>query len=484
MVNYIKESNVRISLVSNYQQPSYYYNNNIGTLRQKSRVTSDTVSFRSGYNRANILNLLSKIEQGNIKNNGQGYQSAFYKANESIGIKAPQPMYPNSPSADKIGDNNRKEFLTLNKVKEISPEIAVNPIDLIEYNNKAYLVMNVVQGAHPIEAKLTKQSLDDIAQKCFELDINGIIHSDLQNGNIFISQGEAKFIDFASNSILLNDGRYISSDEVPVNLFEDILKNQTSSAKENKFLATFYANAELHDLKNNSDNFNLKIQSNISNLEHRLIYDYIKQNKENNPKEILTNYLQSKSENYHKKMLAFLKSLEISPNDTKQMEQMQKAINTEELFVEIFEKPTEEVLKAELGKMQLKWLINDNQGNSNKAYDYLTSLQKSIKEQAGKAEGIQKKYFLHMQELLVPYKKILDDAKYKGSQLEESADLVKTIFEKGPIIQPPAGGAGTPGGGTHTSKNKKVWAIISIITAISGGAYLYNKKNKFKKTDN
>lgn len=471
---------MRVPVVSNYPQSLSYYNNkNCGALCLTSPIPCDTfikqrsVSFRSEYNRTEILDLLAQVEQGNKNSDGQGYQSAFYKVNDTVGIKAPNPIHPDSPSADKLGNNNRKEFLTLNKIKEINPEIAVTPLDLIEYNDKAYLVMDVVQGKHPLEIKLTKRALDDLAQKCYELDINGIQHCDLQSDNIFIKQDKAKFIDFASNYMLLDDGKYVASDDYPVNAFKNFVKNHTNKPKENKFLETFSKKAKIFDLKNSSDNFNLKIMSNTSNLEFRLIYDYIKQNKENNPKEILTNYLQSKSENYHKKMLNFLKSLEVSPNDIELNEQIKKAIDAEKLFIEIFANPSEDVLKTELSKIQLKWLINDNQGNKNKAYDYLISLQESINAQAGKTTGSEKNYFLHMQELLKPYKEILDVSRYKDSKLEDCNDLVKTIFDKDKHpTKPPEGN----GGGT----GKKTWIITSIIAALAGGIYLYKKNQKTK----
>lgn len=479
---------MRVSVISNYQQlkPFYSYKKNDSSysaqlLQYDVFLKQNSISFRAEYNKSDAINLVSQIEQGKAKNSGQGYQSAFYKINDDMGIKAPQPMYPDLPSADKLGDNNRKEFLVLSKVKEINPEIAVNPIDLIENNNKAYLVMDVIKGTHPFADKLTQQSLDDIVQKCYELDINGIAHCDLQNGNIFITQDKkGKFIDFASSCILLNDGNYISSDELPVNIFDDYMRDKTNSSKEGKFLAAFYTNHSLMDLKNNSDNRNLKIISNISNLEHRFIYEYLKQDKEKNPKEFFTNYLKSKSDNYHNNMLKFLESLEVSQNDIAQNEQMKKAIEAEKVYAEMFSKPTENVLKTELGKMQLKWLINDNQGESNKAYDYYQSLQDSINEQIKTAEGSEKKYFTQMQEMLKPYQEMLDNSKYKGSKLEDSNNLVKKIFEKTPTEpKPPAGG-----GVASTGKNKKIFVILSVITAlVSGGIYLYNK-NKQSKSQN
>ena len=474
---------MRVPVVSSYQQSLRYYDNkNRDALCLKSPLPCDmfikqsSISFCSEYNRTDVFDVLTQIEQGNKKSDGQGYQSAFYKINDNVGIKAPSPIYPNSPSADKLGNNNRKEFLTLNKVKNINQEIAVTPLDLIEYNDKAYLVIDFVQGKHPIETKLTKQALDDLAKKCYELDINGIQHCDLQSGNIFIKQDKVKFIDFASNNILLDNGRYISSDDFPVNIFENFMRNQTNSPKENRFLATFSKDTGILDLKNSSDNFNLKIKSNVSNLEFRLIYDYINQNKENNPKEILKNYLQSKSENYHKKMLSFLKSLEVSQNDTELTEQIKKAISVEKLFIEIFANPSEDVLKTELSKMQLKWLINDNQGNKNKAYNYLISLQDAINGQVVKATGSEKNYFLHMQELLKPYKDILESSKYKGAKLEDCDDLVKTIFDKNklPIKPPNDNGRGT------CNKNKKTCIIASITAALAGGVYLYKKNQKTK----
>ena len=47
------------------------------------------------------------------------------------------------------------------------------------------------------------------------LDINGIAHSDLQSGNIFLMNNDkVKFIDFGAYQLLANNGYYVPSDHI------------------------------------------------------------------------------------------------------------------------------------------------------------------------------------------------------------------------------------------------------------------------------
>ena len=69
-------------------------------------------------------------------------------------------------------------------------------------------------------------------------------------------------------------------------------------------------------------------------------------------------------------MLGFLESLQVNPQDNMPATRMQKAIENEKIFIEIFSNPSDEVIKAELEKIQMKWLLNDYQGANKKAYTY------------------------------------------------------------------------------------------------------------------
>lgn len=440
-------------------------------------VRSKNISFGASYERSSAINYIEKIDKENIQPVGRGFQGAFYKLDAQTGIKVPRPMYPNSPNADIFGLNNIKEHFILKKLQAINPEIAVKPIDLIQKDNKNYLVMDVVKGEHPFNTKLNGSHFADIMQKAFLLDTNGIAHSDLQSGNIFLSANKAKFIDFGSYNLLTNEGKYMSSEIIAgADFLNSSLDKKIDSPLKNRFLAVFYSNEIPLDLKNYSDNRHLKIKSNASNFEFRTVYDYLKQGKSQNPIETLTEYLKAKSENYHKPMAEFLQSLEISPSDTKQLNERKAALENEKLFAEMFLNPSENILKAELGKMQLKWLINDYQGANAKAFDYFNKYMTELNTCTLSSNGREKAYFHEMKEMITQYKEMLNQQIYKGAKLEEKDNLIKTIFDKTKLAvqEPPSSTFINPNNVKTQNKAALIAAGLLIIVA-SVGTYLFKK---------
>ena len=478
-----------------YQQSAW----NTSFLGKTSNLTQDVfektqtnyfkakpVSFKGFYNRQEAENLIDRINSHQVDANGKGFQSEYYKISDEFGLKAPNPR-DKGPYADIKGNNNIKEFHILKRMQDIDTELAVKPADLINKYDKHYLVMENLNGSHPFETKLTSQHLSDIMAKTFNMDINGIAHSDLQSGNIILSNGnKAKFIDFGSFNILRNNGSYISSDFID----ENFIKNgqEINSPLKDKFRAVFYNNEPVVDIKNHSDNPHLNIKSNASNFEFRTIYDYIKHNKAENPKQLVTDYLKAKSDNYHTKMIEFLENMEMSPADTAQIQKKQDALEAEKVFKIVFSDPSEQVVKTELGKIQLKWLMNDYQGAHTKAFDYFNKLVNQTQEYSQNSQGAEKSYFELMTKRLDTFKNTLTDAKYKGGVLEEQDDIVKKVFDKAAqkveqttakVIEMVTKKTEQPASRAALFNKKNVFIALGLAAIAAGGVYL-NKSAKSK----
>ena len=129
-------------------------------------------------------------------------------------------------------------------------------------------------------------------------------------------------------------------------------------------------------------------------------------------------------------MAEFLHTLEISPSDVKQINQRNSAVNVEKLFADVFSNPSENVVKSELEKIQLKWLMNDYQGGKNKAFDYFNKYLANIEQYSLSSNNAEKQYFKEMKSTLASYRPILDNDSYKGKVLSEEENLLIKIFKK------------------------------------------------------
>lgn len=408
---------------NNYAYVTFQHQSNDTFVKQKH----SNISFK-GYDRAAAQQFIEQIEQSKAKHLARGWQCEFYKINDEIGIKAPKPLHPEYQNADFNGYGNVKEFFALKKINEISPDIAVTPYEIINKNGKNYLVEEVLTGGHPYKTQLTKGHVTDILNKAFTLDTNGIVNNDLQGGNIILTgKDKTKFIDFGSFSILENSGHYINSDIRPAEQYQNgTIANLVNSTKEGRFMATFYSDYQ-PDFLMRSDNKFLKMDSNATVFEYRTIYDYLKTGHDEKPKDFFSNYLKIKSEQYHDKMIEFLESLKLSKTDKAQLDMRKNAVEQEKIFKEVFANPSENVMKAELGKMQLKWLVLCHGDQQHKTFSYFQDYLNMINTLEQNAQGTEKKYFASLKERISALN--FEHEVFKGRELADDENLIKIIFE-------------------------------------------------------
>ena len=453
---------------------------------QTNYFKAKPVSFKGAYNRQEAESLIDRINSNQANAAGKGFQSEYFKINEQFGLKSPNPRVKDA-CADIHGANNIKEYYILQRMQNIDPDIAVRPVDLIDRYDKHYLVLENLEGKHPFDSKLNAQHLADIMKKTFKMDINGIAHSDLQSGNIILSNdNRAKFIDFGSFNILRNTGAYISSDVID----ENFIKNgeNINSQLVDKFRAVFYNTEPVFDIKNQSDNPHLNIKSNASNFEFRTLYDYIKHDKTENPKQLLIDYLKAKSSNYHAPMVEFLENMDMAPSDLAQAYTKKTALDAEKVFQNVFAAPSENVARTELGKIQLKWLMNDYQGAHTKAFDYFNKLVKQTQEYSQMAVGLEKDYFDLMAKHLDSFRDVLTDSNYQGAVLEENDDIVKKVFDRvaqkieqttEKMVDIATEKSQQPVSRAALFNKKNVFIALGVAAIAAGGVYL-NKSMKSK----
>lgn len=361
------------------------------------------ISFGASSREKRHLKWVDKFESGKSEQIGFGWQSVFHKVKNRIGLKVPCPKFPEMPGADPIGWSNVREKWVMDKIKKINPRIVSKPIDVIEKGGKYYLATRIVKGFHPLSCGMNKKHLKNIVKKIFLLDINGIVNGDLQGRNIIFKNNRSeRFIDFGSFNILKNDGNYIDSNFVD---FRHFFKNGPMSEETNldyrrKFLNTFSSNNPKYDIKNYSDNPYLKIKSNLSNFEFRVLYDYFTESKDADLLTLFKDYLKIKSDVYHTKMIEFLSGLKTPDAVTK--EQIDAAIEQEKLFKELFKNPSERVVRTELAKIQIKWLANDMDISKErtmgvkKVQDALAQFTLRTRHYMKNSSGLEKKYFKHI----------------------------------------------------------------------------------------
>lgn len=429
-INFSKTNVVNLSLKSNY----------ISFKGKEDVFTSIPEVVKGSIKEDELNSILSAIKEQ--KPQDSGYTSKIFKLGNKI-IKVPIDKTFSHPEAKQMAlRQNLAEFYALDKIQEIDTSIAAKPFGVIRDKDKYYLVEEVIEGIHPQGHKVTKEHLTDLLDKFFKLDTNGIANCDLQNGNIFLlNNGKTKLIDFGAFNFIADNGDISGSDYA----IKEFFSEDTSL----RFLKTFLVEGGYVDTKNLADNPNLRIPSNASNFEFRFLYTHLLDNSEENPLEFFKEYLKLKSQNYHEKLKEFLNTLSFKQINTKGLSEnviekanqsLENAINYEQLIKEVLSNPTDDVVKVELAKLQLRTFLNlgdslnspiENIKKLQAAYNQLISL---LEENIKNSDGNKKEYYI---QTLNSYKAKFKDYVFEQGQVEipENENLLKALFKKPQITK-------------------------------------------------
>ena len=371
------------------------------------------------------------------------------------------------------------EYIILKRIQEKDPSVAVNPLALIKHGNKDILVEEFISDTSLKDKKISSEIMEDLLKKFSDLDKMGIINYDLHKGNIlFTAENKPKLIDFGASGILSNHGHYISSNVLP-----ECLENLTLDNSQNFIYTFFHPTFFAHQ----TDNPFFNIPSNTTNFETRTLYDHLIDNIEDEPLAFFKNYLKEKAEIHHKGTKEILCSLNIDDIDTKDLpyeeikllkEKIAKAIKYEDLSIKALSEATDDVIKTELSKIQLKKFLNFTVSTKSpindifkikSAYEQLIeSIENGIKNNDGKI----KEYFIEtlnwIKNTFNP--EIFDDNQVK-IPLDE--DLINIVYKKVNNIQP-----------TGNKKIKLIFGAGAVALAGIGSIGLIlskKKKNKEKE---
>lgn len=421
-----------------------------------------------------------------------GYTSNIYKLGNKI-VKVPViKEYPSEYAETMAKQQNLREYYALDKIQQIDPEIAVKPFGVIRNKDTHYIVEELVEGVHPEKHKLTKEHLIDLFSKFYKLDSNGIVNSDLQTGNIFLlDDKKTKLIDFGSFSFIDSNGNNLGIDYIPYQYVKEDMATIAESPA--RFIKTFFA-PKNRDIKNVMDNPFLNSLSNASNFELRTMYSHLLDGSEENPLEFFKQYLQLKSENYHKPLKSFLENLSFEsidktkiPIDELELAEidLKYAIRYEELIKKVLENPTDDVIKAELAKMQLRMTLNlhDSLGspvsNPQKLKAAYSQLINTLEKGMQNSEGDKKDYF---SQTLNGFKAKFKDYNFEPGQVEipDNENLLKVLFNK--VVET---GENTKNVLTESvSRNKSKTGILIAAGIAAGIGVISYIAFKQKKTNN
>lgn len=368
-----------------------------------------------------------------------GYTSNIYKHQDKI-IKVPKKSAISDDVFNSFNKNqNIKEFYALDKIQKISPDIAVKPYSLIKKNETICLIEEYIKGNHVDRYNLTSELTADLLKKFFALDTNCILNYDIQPGNILITDSKStKLIDFGAFCVIDDYGHMIPSESVQGNFFLNEAPNLITQKPATRFTKTFLVD-NYKDIKNLMDNPHITNFSNASNFEFRSLYSYLLNNNSIEGFDLYKNYLIQKSELYHDNMSKFLSSLSLEElqmynYSDSQIERaksrIQKAINYENMAKNILANPSDDIIKIELAKLQLRTTLNlqDSLGskvkNPNKLKDTYEQLITLLKEGIENSNGEKKDY---LSETLKNYENLFKDYLFESEQVKrpDNENLVK-----------------------------------------------------------
>jgi predicted Ser/Thr protein kinase len=199
-------------------------------------------------------------------------------------------------------------------------------------HNRHYLLTSFVAGDHPhvLANPFKKTHLGTLLDTLFKLDINGILHYDLQSSNLLLTSTGVRLIDFEF------------------------------TRKHNLLEAYHKKNQAFHRDYNTATNPYFPMRSNVCNFEFRTLHDYclksVHTHQRFNGMEFQRSFLRAKA-GYHHKLKNHLTTLhtyaadEISRVSAKPVENvvaaLRRAVHFEGILERLFENPDNDILESE-----------------------------------------------------------------------------------------------------------------------------------------
>lgn len=377
-----------------------------------------------------VENIVKKVGEGWCVLLGEGYNSQCWKLNDQA-VKVVKKDTHNC-SNDATYD---KEAFALRYLKNTGTGDSQELVDLIRHGNMYYLVTTFAKGRTPsMQTPFKDVHIEDLSKKLTKMDLNGLVHYDIQPLNTILDKDVVRLIDFGAFNVLCNNGRYLNPSRIPTAEFKSelgLIEDLTSASPQERIART--AGKKLDDL-NRTDNPHLAICSNYTNFEYRTLYSYLggyrnhpglvetKGPKES--KEFYINYLKQKSQNYHKVMAEFLEGIDPESTDANALK---KAIAHEKLAQRLLLEPSKEVLEIEIGKTQARFAIAERNFAPRTAVKIYNDFMEKLSLMSQNSQGDVAVYAKNTLESLGNFKWVNS---YIAKNIPENAPENSEYFEK------------------------------------------------------
>lgn len=340
-------------------------------------------------------------------------------------VGAERPWYaPASflPTADAPGEG--AILLKKAKIKEFGNK-QQKLISVFSCNGIEYLVSTAVEGKCPNfrNNPFKPVHLNKMIDYSIGLDKAGLHHYDLRPDNLLIMGNAIEIIDFGGSRIEKPSLSFMTPSQQK-------LKIKNFNRGDNPF---FYA------------------PSNLTNFERRGIYHYMMEMPDGEQKQFFTDYLKMRGVKYNTQQAKFLKksnqnkvindikrslrpeskiSLEIIKKYVKKM--FDRAIRYEEITAKVLVNPSDNVIKAELLKIELKHLLHliSDGFSPNGIKEYYQNSLKLLNEMRESAKDIESEFFENSIILFKSFNSCIINGVAGSSKIDFSKLLSNKIFSK------------------------------------------------------
>lgn len=298
-------------------------------------------------------------------------------------------------------------------------------ISVFSCNGTEYLVTTAVEGKYPNARNnpFKPVHLSKMIDYSIELDKAGLHHYDLRPDNLLINGDDIEIIDFGGSRI------------------------------EKPSLSFFNPSEKKLKIKNfnRGDNPFLYAPSNLAHFERRGIYNYMMEMPDGEQKQFFTDYLKMRGVKYNTQQAKFLKKSNrnkvindikrsLRPENKASIETIKKyvknmfdkAIRYEEITAKVLVNPSDNVIKAELLKIELKhllFLISDG-FSSNGIKEYYQNSLTLLTKMRESAKGFESEFFESCITLFNSFNSCIIDGVAGSSKIDFSKLLSNRIFRK------------------------------------------------------